>query len=211
MKKYLVIFLITSFLFSFCSTASVLSCEESYEIVRDHYNSQLINESAIKKSSENYGNEYGLTMAALDFNEESTFEYVFINIESLAPTYLSTSVSEISNLIEYYEDNLFDKSLFELHPNISDFADILITYEKLNLELMNLLNKMDAIGEIMIVEFIEAFALQEIEFDDWMDKYLEDFGRYNLLGLEYEEKRIEWLEVENSFYEMNTLNICDDV
>ncbi|MCH1525675.1 MAG: hypothetical protein L7S06_04785 [Candidatus Actinomarina sp.] len=211
MKKYFVILLISSFLFSFCSTTSVLSCAESYEIVRDHYNSQLINEVAIKKTSENYGNEYEATMAALDFNEGSTFEYVIVNIEDLAPTYMSTSVSEISDLIENYEDNLFDKSSFELHPNIADFDDVLIAYEKLNLESMKILNEMDAIGELMVIEFMEAFAYQEFEFDDWMEKYLEDFGRYNLLGSQYEEQRIEYLEVENSFYEMNTPNICDDV
>ncbi|MDA7543879.1 hypothetical protein N8814_04990 [Acidimicrobiia bacterium] len=213
MKKYLVIFLIASFLFSFCSTASVLSCAESYEIVRDHYNSQLINEVAIKKTSENYDNEFGATMGVLDLSDESTYEYVLVNIESLAPTYMSTSVSEITDLIEDYEDKIFffDKSSFEFHPNIADYADMLIAYEKLNLESMKILNEMDAIGEVMVVEFIEAFAYQEMDFFDWYDKYIEDFERYNLLGSQYEEQRIEYLEVGNSFYEMNTPNICDDV
>ena len=211
MRKYLVIFLIASFLFSFCSTESVLSCAESYEIVRDHYNSQLINEVAIKKTSENYDKEFGATMGVLDLNDESTYEYVFVNVESLAPTYMSTSVSEITDLIKYYEDNFFDKSLFELHPNIADYADMLIAYEKLNLESMEILNEMNAIGEVMVVQFMEAFAYQEMDFFDWYDKYIEDFERYNLLGSQYEEQRIEYLEVENSFYEMNTPNICDDV
>jgi hypothetical protein len=211
MKKCLAIFLVTSFLFSFCSTASVLNCAESYEIVRDHYNSQLMNEWEIKEFSENYDKEFGATMGVLDLSDESTYEYVLVNIESLAPTYMSTSVIEITDLIEDYEDNFFDKSSFELHPNIADYADMLIAYEKLNLESMKFLNEMDAIGEVMVVEFIEAFAYQEMDFFDWYDKYIEDFERYNLLGSQYEEQRIEYLEVENSFYEMNTPNICDDV
>tara|TARA_X000000950_G_C13778632_1_gene604118 strand:+ start:385 stop:1011 length:627 start_codon:yes stop_codon:yes gene_type:complete len=202
------IFLIS--LISLACSPTVLSCEDSYQLVRNHYNTQLLLEGEIKDLAINYQNDFENTIVSIDFENKDSALYVFDNLERLAPTYLETDTDYMENLIEIYEDNLFDDREYKIHENILQMKDALIEYEKLNLRTMKILYEKDAIGQKMIIEFAEALGLQEISLEDYLKEYLDDFSDYNNLGEDYSIEYDEYLKIESKFYNLNSSTTCNE-
>ena len=196
----------------FCGSPTVLSCEDSYDLIRNHYNSQLLIETEIKRLSADYTKDFEDTIVALDLSQESSIRSIYENIEKTTKAYFETGTEYMNIVVEEYEDNLYEniERQYEVHPNIENYKETLKKYEEVNLETMKLLYEMDVIGEKMIIEFAEAIGLQTMDQETYIRNYIDDFSKYNELNEEYAKKYEEYLVVENTFYQMNLEISCSE-